>query len=296
MTTLVRRPHGRAAGLLGVGPWQLFLRFATIAAIAVTGAFGAIATLGFLAAVGIAQQPACAADFPQPTGYVNDFGDVLNGTERARLETILTAVDRELGVQIAVVTQPNLGGEDYVDYANRLYSAWGIGGKQSNRGLLILNALEERKIKIEVGYGLEGVLPDGRVGRILDADVVPYLRAGRYGQAYLSAVRATMRPVLEDMNRSPDEIDQIIANAGGALPRRQPKQEDVPIGLIIFVIIMLISLSQRGRRNRTYWIGGPGGFGGFGGFGGGGSLGGGGGGFGGFGGGSSGGGGAGRGY
>ncbi|MFN8546682.1 MAG: TPM domain-containing protein [Candidatus Eisenbacteria bacterium] len=278
MTTLVRRPRGRAAGVRRGG--ALF-------SLLVVFSLGALILMG--------SRSVEAADFPQPTGYVNDFGDVMSGAERARLETILTAVDRELGVQIAVVTQPNLGGEDYVDYANRLFSAWGIGGKQSNRGLLILNALEERKIKIEVGYGLEGVLPDGRVGRILDADVVPYLRAGRYGQAYLSAVRATMRPVLQDMNRDPNEIDQIIANAGGALPRRQPKQQDVPIGLIIFVIIMLISLSQRGRRNRSYWIGGPGGFGGFGGFGGGGSLGGGGG-FGGFGGGSSGGGGAGRGY
>ncbi len=242
---------------------------------------------GLLAYAGVAR----AAELPPPGGYVNDFGNVISPAEEQRLEAILTRVDTQIGVQIAVVTQPNLGGDDYVDYANRLFAAWGIGGKQEDRGLLILNALEERKIKIEVGYGLEGVLNDGRVGRILDADVVPYLAAGQYGRAYLSAIRSTMKPVLQDMQRDPAEIDQIIASAGGQVPERRKQPERFPFQLIIFIIFILISLNSRRRGRGTYFIGGPGGFGGFGGFGGGG-----GGGFGGFGGGSSGGGGAGRGY
>lgn len=256
-----------------------------------------LVSIGVLAGLAHTRR-AVAAEIPSPRGYVNDFGNVISASEEQRLEAILTRVDSQIGVQIAVVTMPDLGGEDYVDYANRLFTAWGVGGKEKDRGLLILNALQERKIKIEVGYGLEGVLPDGRVGRILDGDVVPLLAAGEYGSAYLSAVRATMRPVLQDMQRDPAEIDQIIANAGGRLPERRKQNDGIPIQLIIFIIFILISISSRRRGRGTYWIGGPGGFGGFGGFGGGGSFGGGGGfgGFGGFGGGSSGGGGAGRGY
>lgn len=257
--------------------------------------FAIVGALGvFLVAVGCGfRELAHAKEFPRPTGYVNDFADVIPQSAEARIEAALVRVDQELKLQIAVVTMPNLGGEDYIDYANRLFADWKIGNPETDRGLLMLNAIEERRIKVEVGYGLEGVLPDGRVGRILDADVVPYLKQGDYASAYLSGLRGLLEPILVDMGRDPAEASQLLSV--GPRERRARPKTDVEFDLrgLVFLVLFIIFMT-RGRR-RTYWIGGPGGFGGFGGFGGGGSLGGGGG-FGGFGGGSSGGGGAGRGY
>lgn len=243
------------------------------------------------------------APFREPTGYVNDFAGVLDAGEKAKLEALLTRIDEVLEVQFAIVTRNDLGDEDPTDYANRLYEAWKIGNKKTDRGVLLLDAIGEGPgqnfFRVEVGYGLEGVLPDGRVGEILDRDVIPYLRQQRRDLAYASAVRSLTRPILVEMGRSPDAIDSLMAEGGYSL--RRGSRGTSPIGLPFLVLLLIIILSRfgGGRRGRRggMWIGGSpwGGFGGFGGFGGGGgSFGGGG--FGGFGGGSSGGGGAGRGY
>ena len=236
---------------------------------------------------------ALAADgFPEPRGYVNDFANTIESTTQNRLERFLTAVDQRLGVQVAVVTMRDLGGDDPTEYANRLFEAWGIGSADSNRGLLILDAKRERFLRVEVGYGLEGVLPDGKVGRILDQSVMPYLRDGQDELAYVSATRELLRPVLIEAGQDPEAMDQLVNDAGYTLRSRRNVR---PFGIVPFLIIIFLIWASRGGRGGggllPYLILTSGGRGGFGGGGGGGF-----GGFGGFGGGLSGGGGAGRGY
>jgi len=226
--------------------------------------------------------PAFALDFPEPRGYVNDFAGVLEGGDAARLESELRSLESAKGVQMAVVSVQDLQGADAETYASELYKAWGIGKKGSDKGVLFLLALQERKARIEPGYGLEGVLPDGLCGRILREHSVPHFKEGRWSQGIVAGTEAVIRRLSGEASAAPDD-------EGGASP--------AVLVLIIVCVVVLLVLQHRfggpskGWRRRSRYDGG---WGGGGGWSGGGGFGGfsGGGGFGGFGGGSSGGGGA----
>jgi uncharacterized protein len=231
----------------------------------------------------------------KPTGYVNDFAHVLNPATASQIEDLCHQVDEKAHAQIALVTINSLDGSDIESYAVDLFKQWGIGSKASDHGVLILYAIGDHRARIEVGYGLEPILPDGKTGSF-QREAIPLMRGGDYNQALLLVTSRV--------------ADVIATDAGvqltNALPRA-PAQErpegssgGVSIfGIIVFVVIALVVLLTP-LRTLLFWFlfsggfgGGGGGFGGFGGGGGGGGFGGGGGGgFGGFGGGSSGGGGA----
>lgn len=263
------------------------------ASIASAGAALLLLTLLFWGSAGAVDK------YPEPTGYVNDFGNVLTPQESARLEQFLGSVDRVSGIQMVLVTLKSLEGEEVEDAAVRLYQQWGIGEKESDRGLLLLDAIEDRRIRVEVGYGLEGALPDGRVGSILDQKAVPLLREGRRADAYESALRTFARIALADAGKDPAAIDSLDAELPARSGRTPRGGRGSAAGFVLAIIILCVILSVLSRGSRIGpggggfrgYGGGSGGFGGFGGFGGGG-----GGGFGGFGGGMSGGGGASRGY
>src|SRR3989442_11136752 len=99
-----------------------------------------------------------------PQGYVNDFADVLPSQARTRIAAICEEADQKTRAQIAVVTIRKLDGVPIEDFASKLYERWGIGPKSANRGVLILLAVDDRRYRVEVGYGLEPILPDGKVG------------------------------------------------------------------------------------------------------------------------------------
>jgi uncharacterized protein len=224
----------------------------------------------------------------QPTGYVNDFAGVLSAATRAQLETLCTAVDRQAHAQIAVVTVRTTGDVGVDDFATKLEEKWKVGPKGSDRGLLLLVATDDHKYRFEVGYGLEGILPDGKVGSI-GREMVPYLRQGDYNAAITLGTQQVAQVIATDAGVT------LQAPAMPPVPQRaaHPALGLRDILLAIFVIFIFISLLRSGGRG---WGGfllgailgnilGGGGRGGFGGGDGGG-------GFGGFGGGSSGGGGA----
>ena len=228
----------------------------------------------------------------KPTGYVNDFARVLDTKTSEDLENLCREVDEKAKAQIAVVTVQSLDGSDVDTYAVDLFHSWGVGAKSTNRGVLILVAPQDRKYRIEIGYGLEPILPDGKVGGF-GREAVPLFRQGDYsGAVSLMTSRVA---------------DTIAADAGITLstsvqrapPETEPEQPQlsrgsllVLIGVIILIILFLGPILFR-LLPYFFLFGGRGGYYG-GGWGGGGFSGGGfgGGGFGGFGGGSSGGGGA----
>src|SRR2546428_9259748 len=115
-----------------------------------------------------------------PQGYVNDFADVLPSQARTRIAAICKEVDQKTRAQIAVVTIRKLDGIPIENFASKLYERWGIGPKSDNRGVLILLAVDDRRYRVEVGYGLEPILPDGKVGGF-GREMVPNLRSGDYG-------------------------------------------------------------------------------------------------------------------
>ena len=131
----------------------------------------------------------------KPSGYVNDFAQVLSSESAAYLENLCTEADEKAKAQIAVVTIHSLDGRDVEGYAVDLYKSWGIGNKSTNRGVLILFATDDHRYRIEVGYGLEPILPDGKVGGF-GREAVPLLKQGDFS----GAVRLLM-PVLRSTRK-----------------------------------------------------------------------------------------------
>jgi uncharacterized protein len=226
-------------------------------------------------------------DLPQPADYVSDYAHVLAPATVARLDSLLGQLDHsQANAQVAIVTVNSFDGDDPADYANRLEEKWKMGRKGSDRGLLLLLAVGDHKYRIEPGYGLEGILPDGKVGDI-GRLMVPYLRQGDYDSAVLTATGEIAQVIATDAKVTLNDDGQVA---------QQHARHRMPLGKLIFLVLFVIFFGGFG----VLWLlssffGGFGGFGG-GGFGGGGfgsGGGGSGGGFGGFGGGDFGGGGAG---
>ena len=231
-----------------------------------------------------------AVTFPAPRGAVNDFAGVIPSQYVGPMEALAREVLEKTGTAIVIATVETIGDNDPNDYANRLYQAWGIGKKGEDKGVLIFLAVKERRARIETGYGVEGILPDGLVGEILDRFALPYFKEGQYGKGMSEAMAA---------------VSSVVAKAAGVTltGARQPERRQVgpERGPGIFQLVLLLAalfflIGTRQGRAMLPWIllllmsgsGGRRGGDGFGGFGGGG--------FGGFGGGSSGGGGASRGF
>jgi uncharacterized protein len=234
----------------------------------------------------------------KPEGYVSDFGRVIDAQSKAALEQYCARVEQVTGAQMALVTITTLEGEPIEDVANTIYRAWGVGQKGKNEGIMLLLVINDRRDKLEIGYGLEPILPDGLDGSIL-REMRPALQTRQYGEAMMAAAQTIGTTIAKSKNVSLD----------AQLPRRARRSSgSIPWPALLgglFLLFWLLRAGSRGgrggggggfltglilgnlMRGGGGWGGGSGG--GFGGFD---SGGGGGGGFGGFGGGDSGGGGA----
>lgn len=131
-------------------------------------------------------------EIPKPIGYVNDFADVLTLGEEKILEAIIKDYEAKSTVEIVVVTIKSLEGESVEQYAVKLFEAWGIGKKGKDNGFLILNSINDKKWRIEVGYGLEGFITDGYAGSIGDNRMTPNLKNEKYFDAYRQTVEQVM--------------------------------------------------------------------------------------------------------
>ncbi|MFN0119688.1 MAG: TPM domain-containing protein [Blastocatellia bacterium] len=222
--------------------------------------------------VTLAQQP----EFPPYKGFVNDFANVIDdGTER-QLQNLLFGFEKQTGAQIAVVTVPSLEGRPIEEYANALYRAWGIGAKSGdnkNKGALLLVSVGDRRSRLEVGYGLEGDLPDGLAGEMLRR-MRPYFQQGNYSHGLAVGTQTILATLAEKWNISLDGIDRRFSYGGktGAITISPL----FLIGLFVAFLLLMFVLSRAARRARpaahyrdSGWHSGPlifgGGGGGFGG-------------------------------
>lgn len=258
-----------------------------------------------LVALLLAPGAARAQPLPGLTAPVNDFADVVDAASAAEIDTRSRALLAASGDTVVVATVETIAPYGSIEeYAARLFEQSGIGDRERDRGVLVLLAVSERRIRIEVGYGLEEFVTDGFAGEVIREQMLPAFRSGEYGPGLLVGVTALVRRIAERRGVTVDGLP--------AAPQ-STVFEGPGVFQIVLIILVLIAIatigSTRGggpgvRRRGRHWHGGLGGFGGgFGGFGGGlgggfgGGFGGGGGGgrsggFGGFGGGRSGGGGA----
>ncbi len=188
---------------------------------------------------------ASAVDFAalQPEGYVSDFARVIDPASRAALENYCARVEAQTGAQIAVVTLETLAGEPVEDVANALFRKWGIGKKGTNEGVLLLLVTQDRRMRLEVGYGLEPIIPDGVSGSVLRS-MSPALRevALRRGRD-----RGGARPRLPDRGGQ-GSSDRRGAPPGGS-PRR-PIRFPWPLGIfgLFFLFWILAGIGGGGGR------------------------------------------------
>jgi uncharacterized protein len=253
-------------------------------------------------------------EFPAYQNYVNDYASVMNEDDFAKTLDVARELKENNGAEMAIATVNTTRPLDSKSYAVELFKRWGLGEKGKDNGVLILFVKKDRRVEVEVGYGLEGTLPDGYVGSVLDKYAIPEFKEGNYGKGlYLASLVMADKITKENTGTTKTKLEQININIFTVAL-------SVSVIILVFVLVM-IGNSWIGKlisgvigaligffiagvsgimfgfiiglfiSSGGYYGGGIGGGygGGFGGFGGGGS-----GGFGGFGGGSSGGGGSGR--
>jgi uncharacterized protein len=227
-------------------------------------------------------------DLTAPTGYVDDFAGVLTPDTRASLEALCTQVDRQANAQIAVVTvktiEDDKGGETSIEeFASRLEEKWKVGKKGTDRGILMLFVMTPAgsttpKDRIEVGYGLEGILPDGKVGDIL-RDMAPLAQKGDYNGGIALGVREVAQDIAQDAGVTLQTAPVVHTYHRETVPAKPMSLFEVLLigGIALIIIVILISTGHIGL---LFWFvlnmlgggggrdddrGGGGGFGGFGG-------------------------------
>lgn len=208
------------------------------------------------------------AEMPQPTNvfYAADYADILSDETESFIVAQSKALCDATEAQIVVATVKNMDGKNEREYGLELGRSWKIGGEKNN-GVLILLALSERKIDIEVGYGLEGAIPDSKSGRLIDTYALPYLKNNDFDNGILNLYKAVLKEVYAEYNlEMPENVSPVEIG--------EDDDDDVSIGflvlaLIFILIIYAVIIKKGGGRGNGgsggRFYGGPytGGFGGF---------------------------------
>lgn len=191
-----------------------------------------------------------AVKLPEPTNdfFVNDFAGVLTEEDKSELMKIGENLFVKTGAQVVVVTVETLDGADASEYALELGRKWGVGNKEENNGVVLLLSVSERKVTIQVGYGLEGRLTDGKTGRILDNYAIPYLKNNDFSTGLTEAYKAIVSEVYEEYGETPpenlNEYDSYDVSDSTAFR---------VIRTIILIIVILVLVFGRRRRRHIFF-------------------------------------------
>lgn len=217
---------------------------------------------------------------PTDNFFVNDFAGVIAQQDEESMLSLGTALyknEQTFGAQVVVVTVNTVNGADMADYALELGRSWGVGNKEKDNGIVILLAVEDRKIEMAVGYGLEGAMPDSKAGRFLDAYAIPYLKQNDFSKGLKELYTAVVNEVYVEYGVTPENyvpLEKAEQSTGA-------DDAEVIYSWVILIICLVIISLFFGRRGGgfpgIFFIGGPRFGGSSGGFGGGGFRGGGGG-------------------
>ena len=176
---------------------------------------------------------------PAPIGdiYVQDFAKVLTDAETAEIRSLGRTIEDQTTAQISVLTVDSIGESTMEEFANEAFRKYGIGNETQNNGVLLVMAVTDRLIRIEVGYGLEGRIPDGKAGRILDQNAMPYLQNGQYNKAILETYKVLANEVLAEYGEEggltpPQQTQHSTANENGG----------IPAWLLIIIVVVVVFL------------------------------------------------------
>ncbi len=219
-------------------------------------------------------------NLPAPSGYVNDFSKVLNGENQGSINALASELDSKTTVQMSVVTIETTQPETIEGYAVKLFKQWGIGQKGKDNGVLFLIVVKDHAVRIEVGYGLEGILTDAICSNIIHQIIIPEFKQGKMSEGIFQGAKAIVSLIAKDQGITITGEENLVYNN-----LHQDASNGFWVIIFIFILIFTFYVSSF-RRSGLGWGGyyGGGGFGGgssgssgggFGGFGGGGSGGGG---------------------
>lgn len=189
--------------------------------------------------------------YPKPIGYVNDFANLLSLDTRNRLESRLSLLEIETTAEVTFLSIDNLEGNTLEAYAAGVFADWGIGKKGKDNGVLFLISLAEGSVRIEVGYGLESVITDGRAGRILDSDVVPYFDEGDFDTGIENGLIAIENYIRDGTPPSFIEENPI---------QKAIDRFHLPFPLLLILAIISVYILGFMARTKSIWLGGVWGF------------------------------------
>lgn len=189
---------------------------------------GIAAIIGILLLLIPAGAIAAPNEIPAPVGdiYVQDFANILTENEEIQMRNMGRSIEDQTTSQIAVLTIDSIGETSIEEYSVEAYRKYGLGTTEENNGVLLVLAMKEKKIRIEVGYGLEGTIPDGKAGRILDEYAIPHLKNGQPNLAVMNTYQALANEV-----SGTSEFGQV--------PSQEQQQQDFPIPSWLLIIIVI---------------------------------------------------------
>lgn len=197
------------------------------------------------------------AAFPKLKGRVNDYANILNPDEERNIELLLEDLEKKTSAQVVLLTIATLDGDTIEDYSIRLTEQkdWKIGQKGLDNGVILLISMKERKLRLEVGYGLEGSLTDLKSSYIIRKLIVPGFKSGKYYQGILRGLTIVSGIISKEYDISPEDLKKF----------KEKKDENPGVSFIIFVIIFFFFVlpvlsGKKGRGSSIFW--GGGGFGG----------------------------------
>lgn len=183
--------------------------------------------------------PVHALDVPSPTGFVTDTTNTLSSQERMQLETQLSALEQNTTAEVAILIIPSLNGEVLEEYSTKIFREWGIGKQDVNNGILILVAKDDRKVRIEVGYGLEGSVTDLQSGMIIRNKIAPAFKQEKYFEGLQFAV---------------DDISGLIKEDPTTMStyEQHPTMREMSFASIIFLSFMTFLIVMAIKRKRKF--------------------------------------------
>jgi uncharacterized protein len=187
---------------------------------------------------------ATAKDIPPLTGRIVDQANLLTADQKQRIETKLAAFEKETGDQVAVLTVDSLDGEAIEDYANKVGRAWALGQKGKDNGVILLVAKQDRKMRVEAGYGLEPVLTDLQTNVIQNEVIIPYFKKGDFGGGIEAGVDAILSTIQgKPFQPAPEPAGQPLKGKGGP-----------DFGFLFFALFILVPFSLSAARSRSWFL------------------------------------------
>ncbi len=186
------------------------------------------------AATSIPPRPSAASGI-----YVQDYAGIISSEDRQKILSIGQDLDNKTTAQVTVLTVNSLEGQTIEDYSLAVLRQWGIGNKEKNNGVLIVVAVKDRQSRIEVGYGLEGVLPDGKTGRIQDKYMLPYFKQGNYSKGILNGYVATTTTIAKNEGVELKGVHYQGSSKNTATASRNLTFSDILIALAVIAVLII---------------------------------------------------------